>query len=279
VPTAAPVAMRTCRIIYYGPAGAGKRENLARIQQSLPAEHRLALATEDSTRQMAFLLRNSQHGDWQVFVQAVDAGQEQSLGLSQRPPFDGIVFVCSSAPDRLDQGLSGMESLKAYLDTWNCDLMSVPVVLQYNARDSSSVLPVDRLESLLNPWGLLSFPANVGNGGGVREALRAILSLTIGQILQRSSSVPDPVATPESSSGFDLSPPVPGTPHTPGYGESTTAVEAPASPAMPAPAMALSASPRTDRAPALVVPVRIPRSALGTSGTTRIVLELLIEDR
>lgn len=273
MPTAVPVAMRTCRILYYGPVGTGKRENLARIQQSLPAEHRLALATEDPTRQMAFLLRNSQHGDWQVFVQAVDAGQEQNLGVSQRPPFDGIVFVCSSAPDRLDQGLSGMESLKAYLDTWNRDLMSVPVVLQYNARDSSSVLPVDRLESLLNPWGLLSFPANVGNGGGVREALRAILSLTIGQILQRSSTAPEPVTTHESPSGFDLSPPVPGTSHTPGYGEP------PVTQAAPAPAEALTASLRTDLAPALVVPVRIPRSALGTTGTSRIILELHIEDR
>jgi mutual gliding-motility protein MglA len=279
VPTASPVATRTCRILYYGPAGTGKRENLARIQQSLPAEHRLALATDDPTRQMAFLLRNSQHGDWQVFVQTVDAGEEQSLGLSQRPPFDGIVFVCSSAPDRLDQALSAMESLKSFLDTWNRDLMSVPVVLQYNARDNAPVLPVDRLESLLNPWGLLAFPANVGNGGGVREALRAILSLTIGQILQRTAAAPAPVATEESPAGFDLSPPVPGTAHTPGYGESA----APVAVAAPPPAAPAAAGPagavRTDLPPTLVVPLRIPRSALGTSGTSRIVIELHIEDR
>jgi hypothetical protein len=273
VPAAAPVALRTCRILYYGPAGTGKRENLARIQQSLPAEHRLALATEDPTRQMAFLLRNSQHGDWQVFVQTVDAGQEQSLGLSQRPPFDGIVFVCNSAPDRLDQALSAMESLKAFLDTWNRDLMSVPVVLQYNARDNASVLPIDRLESLLNPWGLLAFPANVGNGGGVREALRAILSLTIGQLLQKTAAPSEAVATQESPAGFDLSPPVPGTPHTPGYGESPPPAPVPAAVAPPA------ATAPADAAPALVVPVRIPRSALGKTGTARIVLELQIEDR
>ncbi len=276
MPIVSPVATRTCRILYYGPAGTGKRENLARIQQSLPAEHRLALATEDPTRQMAFLLRNSQHGDWQVFVQAVDAGQEQSLGLSQRPPFDGIVFVCSSAPDRLDQALSAMESLKAFLDTWNRDLMSVPVVLQYNARDNAPILPVDRLESLLNPWGLLSFPATVGNGGGVREALRAILSLTIGQILQRSTTAPEPGETHESPAGFDLSPPVPGTPHTPGYGEAPAAAPAPA---VAAPGAPPASTGRPDIAPALVVPVRIPRSALGTSGPSRIILELHIEDR
>jgi mutual gliding-motility protein MglA len=274
VPAVAPAALRTCRILYYGPAGTGKRENLARIQQSLPAEHRLALATEDPSRQMAFLLRNAQHGDWQVFVQTVDAGQEQSLGLSQRPPFDGIVFVCSSAPDRLDQALSAMESLKGFLDTWNRDLMSVPVVLQYNARDNAPVLPIDRLESLLNPWGLLAFPANVGNGGGVREALRAILSLTIGQLLQKTAAPVEAVVPQESSAGFDLSPPVPGTPHTPGYGESA----APVAPVAPPPGPVASA-PVAAAAPALVVPVRIPRSALGTGGAVRLILELQIEDR
>ncbi len=258
--TAQHTATRSCRILYYGPAGVGKRQTLARIQQSLPPEHRLAVATEDSSRQIAFMLRNGQQGDWQVFVQAVDVGRENlALAPTQRPPFDGIVFACSSGPDELDQALSAMEALKGFLDTWNRDLMSVPVVLQYNNRDAAAVLPVDRLESLLNPWGLLSFPADVTNGEGVREALKAILSLTIGQILQQQLAAQSPVPGPDGSpAGFDSSPPVPGTPHTPGYHED---------------------GPRSDAPVALVVPVRIPRSALGTSGETRILLEVHIEDR
>lgn len=262
MPTATHTATRSCRILYYGPAGVGKRENLARIQQSLPAEHRLAVATEDPSRQIAFMLRNGQQGDWQVFVQAIDVGREHlALAPSQRPPFDGIVFACSSAPSQLDQGLSAMEALKGFLDTWNRDLMSVPVVLQYNGRDGAPVLPVDRLESLLNPWGLLSFPSNVGNGEGIREALKAILSLTIGQILQQTATTPAAAAPDASPAGFDSAPPVPGTPHTPG--EETAA----------------KVRGRDDAAVALVVPVRIPRSAVGTSGEARIILEVHIEDR
>ncbi len=41
---------------------------------------------------------------------------------------------------------------------------------------------VDRLEGLLNPWGLLSFPANAKKGEGVREALKAILGLTVNHL-------------------------------------------------------------------------------------------------
>jgi hypothetical protein len=264
LPTTTASATRTCRIIYYGPAGCGKRENLARIQASLPAEHRLAVATTDPSRQIAFMLRNGTQGDWQVFVQAVDAGQEAGLAGSD-VPCDGIVFVCGSSNDGLDAALSAMEGLKAFLDRWRLDLMSVPMVLQYNGRDQGQILPVDRLESLLNPWGLLSFPAASGAGEGVRETLKAILSLTISNVLQRQAPGG---ASGEDDLAIDPNPPVPGTPHTPGWEPAPPAQQGGQGPP------ATSA----DGEAALVIPVRVPRSALGPDGTGRVILEVRIVD-
>lgn len=255
-------ATRTCRILYYGPPGCGKRENLAQIQASLPAEHRLAVATSDPSRQIAFMLRNGNQGDWQVFVQAVDAGQEMRLAAAGEVPCDGIVFVCGSTGEGLDTALSAMEGLKTFLDTWRLDLMSMPMVLQYNGRNAASILPVDRLESLLNPWGLLSFPAVSSAGEGVRETLKAILSLTISHILQKQAPA---AAAPEESLAIDPNPPVPGTPHTPGW-EAATADRPTA-----------GRSPTTG-APAIVIPVEVPRSALGRDGTGRIILEVRVVD-
>jgi len=265
-------ATRTCRILYYGPPGCGKRENLAQIQASLPAEHRLAVATSDPSRQIAFMLRNGNQGDWQVFVQAVDTGEEDRLATGREAPCDGIVFVCGSTGDGLDGALSAMEGLKTFLDTWRQDLMSMPMVLQYNGRDAADILPVDRLESLLNPWGLLSFPAASGNGEGVRETLKAVLSLTLSQILQRASETP---AAAADAFTVDSSPPVPGTLHTPGW-------EAPRNPAAgsaPAgPGTRPGAAAGEDHA-ALIIPVRVPRSALGPDGTGRIIVEVrVVED-
>ncbi len=265
-------ATRTCRILYYGPPGCGKRENLAQIQASLPAEHRLAVATSDPSRQIAFMLRNGNQGDWQVFVQAVDAGEEDRLAAGREVPFDGIVFVCGSTGNGLDGALSAMEGLKTFLDTWRLDLMSMPMVLQYNGRDAADILPVDRLESLLNPWGLLSFPAVSGNGEGVRETLKAVLSLTLSQILQRASEASD---APQDAFTVDPNPPVPGTPHTPGW-------EAARNPgggdASAGPAKGSGPAAGDDHA-ALIIPVRVPRSALGRDGTGRIILEVrVVED-
>ncbi len=212
---------RVCRILYYGPGGAGKRENLSHVRSSLPPDLRLNVATEDEQRQMAFLLRNGDQGEWQVLLQAIDAGRERyhSAGSQQIPPFDGIVFVVNSETSRLDQSLSSLEALKTYLDTWGRDLMSVPMVLQYNRREGRDVLPVDRLESLINPWGLLSFPADSRQGEGVKETLKAILGLTISHLLQQEAANPSaPAETPQQTThGFDLAPPVPGTLHTPEY--------------------------------------------------------------
>lgn len=257
-------ATRICRILYYGPANCGKRANLAQIQTSLPAEHRLAMATSDSSRELAFSLRNGNQGDWQVIVQAMDVGREPPVVSGSQPSFDGIVFVCDSRSDRLDECLSGMEGLKQYLDCWRLDIMSVPMVLQYNRRDGDQVLPVDRLESLINPWGLLAFPAAATAGEGVRETLKAVLSLTISQLLQQQA----PASRDDQDIlSIDSNPPVPGTQHTPGWSGT--------------PPAATRTAGRGDRPAgkaAIVIPVEVPRSALGPDGTGRIILEVQVVD-
>lgn len=267
-------AVRTCRILYYGPAGCGKRENLARIQASLPAEHRLAVATHDPARQIAFMLRNGNQGDWQVFVQAMDAGQEPAVTSGTPPFFDGVVFVCDSRIGGLDEGLSAMEGLKQYLDCWRLDIMAVPMVLQYNRRDAEGILPVDRLESLLNPWGLLSFPAASASGEGVRETLKAILSLTISSVLQRQGPPP---GQPEASLEIDTSPPVPGSLPPPPARRPEPAPGPPPPVASP-PAAAAPRKAATSGTGIMVIPVRVPRSALGPDGTGRLMLEVQIVD-
>ena len=280
---------KTCRLLYYGPANAGKRANLRMIHQSIPPGQRLALACDDPERQIAFEVSHGDERNWQVLVQSVDSGKERfrSAGMATHPPFDGIVFVVKSSAAALDQSLSALESLKAYLDSWGLDLMGVPLVIQYNGRDEPDTLRVDRLESLLNPWGLLSFPASAARGEGVRESLKAILGLTVNHLdslpqdyhERREASmdvatttaagqgdgdaettVPaDDQAGAEGGLGIDYGPPVPGAE----IGESTRT---------------LSEAIYEELRPPVVVPVKIPRRLLGSTGPVRILLEVEIVD-
>ena len=266
-------ATRTCRVLYYGPASAGKRANLRVIHRSIPPEQRLLLATDDPERQIAFRVRHGLQGEWQVLVQAVDAGRERlrAAGRDMHPPFDGIVFVVDSGAAMLDQSLAALEALKTYLESWDLDLMRVPMVLQYNRRDRDDTLPVDRLESLLNPWGLLSFPANAANGDGARETLKAILGLTVNHLAANPAAAalaaatpvqpPEPAVAPEPAGplGLDYGPPLPGTE----IGETTRA---------------LSEAIYHELRPSVVVPVRSPRRLLEGRGPVRLLLEVVIDD-
>lgn len=266
-------AKRTCRLLYYGPANAGKRANLSTIHKSIPPGQRLALAVDDPERQIAFEVNHGAGQTWQVLVQAVDSGQERfrTAGMAPEPPFDGIVFVVQSGAAALDQSLAAFESLKAYLDSWDLDLTSVPLVIQYNGRDAADTLRVDRLESLLNPWGLLSFPANAAKGEGVRESLKAVLGLTVNHLETRPAAASRPLeeamATETTDApaedgedlGIDYGPPLPGSEVEPTTRSLSDAIY------------------EELRAP-VVIPVRIPRSLLGGDGPVRVLLEVTVDE-
>ncbi|MDX2473325.1 MAG: hypothetical protein QNL91_06405 [Candidatus Krumholzibacteria bacterium] len=267
-------AKRVCRLLYYGPAQAGKRENLRVIHQSVPPEQRLTLAGDDPERQIAFQVQHGEGERWQVLVHSVDSGKERyrSAGMSPIPPFDGIVFVVNSSAAALDRSLEAFEGLKAYLESWDLDLMGVPLVIQYNRRDQADTLRVDRLESLLNPWGLLSFPANAKKGEGVREALKAILGLTVNHLETQPEdnyngreTLVEPednsvaVADKESGLGIDYGPPLPDSV----IGQSTKT---------------LSDAIYEELRPPVIIPVKIPRRLLEGQGPLRILLEVEVDD-
>jgi len=261
-------AQKVCRVLYYGPANAGKRDNLRGIYRAVPPEQRLSLAGDDPERQIAFQVSQGPGEHWQVLVQATDCGQERSRrgGMSPEPPFDGIVFVVSSAAAELDEGLAALEHLKRYLEDWSLDLMTVPVVIQYNNRHTEGVLPVNRLEDLLNPWGLLSFPAQADAGEGVRETLKAVLGLTVTHLASKTPAATSPTTQPpevsaeqDSGLGLDYGPPIPGV----RVCESTRV---------------LSDAIYDELRVPIVIPVKIPKRLVTGADSIRILLEVEIVD-
>ncbi len=186
------------------------------------------------------------------------------------------MFVVDSRLEQLDQSLAAFESLKTYLDTYGLDLTEVPVVIQYNNRDKADILPVDRMESLLNPWGLLSFPANAVKGEGVRETLKSVLGLTVSHLNEQpenpTRSAEFEIVVPKddldaatdmesdkSGLGIDYGPPIPGTE----IQESTKA---------------LSDAIFEELRPPVVIPVKIPRRLFKGDGRIKILLEIEIDD-
>lgn len=276
-------AVRTCRILYYGPSGAGKRDNLRQIADSIPQESLLRATADDPTRNIAFRLRSADQGDWTVLIQAMDTTREiyPSKVQKSNPPFDGVVFLAQSAAARLDQSLSSLEALKVYIDSWGLDIMSVPMVIQYNRLGDAGCLPVDRLESLLNPWGLLSFPACTEQGEGVKETLKAILSLTMSHLVQKMASGTAAGTQPAPAPGASSAPGANGFESGP---TNSTLLETPGlEPAGDTSGFQVVSEDRTgfffdELRPPIVIPVRIPRKLMEKYGSARVILEIELDE-
>jgi signal recognition particle receptor subunit beta len=68
-----------------------------------------------------------------------------------------------------------MDNLKEY----NITLDDIPWVLQYNKRDITDAMPVERLEAELNGMGVPSFEAVAIEGKGVFATLKSITKLML----------------------------------------------------------------------------------------------------
>lgn len=274
VSMATAASPRTCRILYYGPAGGGKSANLLQIGASVPGPFRVPAPTGSRGERFAFRLDAGELGPWVVSVDAADPFAEAAAGrpAAEPFPFDGIVFVADSAADRLDDNLSALEALKIHLEGSGLDMASLPLVIQYNKRDVPGSLPLDGLESLLNPWGVPSFAAVAERGEGVRETLRAALGLILKQLTQGEQGAEEP-AEPDAAEAA-------GEPADAGSDEAraaeTTETAWPAS--APEPAAAAVAAPAAADARTLVVPLTLPRSLLEGGGPLRLVLQLTVAD-
>jgi hypothetical protein len=168
------------KIVYYGPGLSGKTTNLMYIHRSLDRSHRgdiIVLDTEEERtlffdffplelgRIEGYAVRfNMYTVPGQVFYEA-----SRRLILEGA---DGVVFVADSQRSRLDENLESFGMLQESLAGSGADWTDFPLVLQYNKRDLSDLLPVGTLENHLGLNGLETFEAVATNGLGVMDTIR-----------------------------------------------------------------------------------------------------------
>ncbi|MEJ2253641.1 MAG: gliding-motility protein MglA, partial [Nitrospirota bacterium] len=87
---------------------------------------------------------------------------------------DGVVFVADSQMERADANLESMDDLQINLKDHGFELDTLPYAVQYNKRDLPNAIPVDEMESLLNPRAMPSFEAVATTGQGVFETLKDV---------------------------------------------------------------------------------------------------------
>lgn len=184
-----------CKIVYYGPGRSGKTTNLEYIFKTYKkqiTDQLVSIDTEgDRTLFFDFLpmgLGKIRGCDIRVQLYTVP-GQVQYSSTRKLvlKGADGIVFVADSFAIRRDKNILSLKDLDLNLKECGLNIFKIPLVLQYNKRDMSSMadgsIPIMSVETMQNDLNrqlkVPYFPASALTGEGVGRTLKESLKLTL----------------------------------------------------------------------------------------------------
>lgn len=187
------------KIVYYGPGLCGKTTNLRYIYNKTSPKSRgemVSLETE-TDRTLFFDLLPIEVGTVAGFktrFQLYTVPGQVFYGETRRMVLkgvDGVVFVADSQIPMRDANIASLKDLKQNLEAMGLKLRDIPMVLQYNKRDLSNLLPVKTLEKTLNWYGKPSFESCALNGTGVFDTLKGISRLTLQSLKSKLAAPPE----------------------------------------------------------------------------------------
>jgi mutual gliding-motility protein MglA len=183
-----------CKIIYFGPHGSGKTENLRSVYSNTSAEVRSGLLEledgEGSTQFFDFLpvsmgYVKDFHLKLHLFTLPTNSLYESVSSVILKG-VDGFVFVADSRVESMVNNVEALKNAKRFLSEEGYNVAELPRVFQYNKRDLQDLLPVDVLRSELNPGGVSDHEAVATDSIGTMETLQTMAKSVINKISSQS---------------------------------------------------------------------------------------------
>jgi signal recognition particle receptor subunit beta len=94
---------------------------------------------------------------------------------------DGVVFVADSQHQKIEENCESFLSMQKNLRSYDMDLQSFPLVLQYNKRDCENPIPLGVLERQLGLNGVPVYESVAVKGDGVFETVKKVTQLVVEQ--------------------------------------------------------------------------------------------------
>jgi hypothetical protein len=182
------------KLVYYGPALSGKTSNLQYIYARTPAHLRGRLVSlktqQDRTLLFDFLqLEMGKVSNLKPKFKLYTVPGQPYYAASRRlilQGTDGVVFVADSQAGRSADNLESWYTMEQHLIELGYDIMTFPVVVQFNKRDMPHVLPVDQLRQQLQlPPHRQGFEASAIRGVGVFDTLKAAMTSVVAQVRKK----------------------------------------------------------------------------------------------
>jgi len=177
-----------CKIVYYGPALSGKTTSLLSLQNLLKSKKNSNVIKKvpktERTLFFDFMSLSSNEKikgyktKFQVYTVPGQVLYEDARKLLLNG-VDGIIFVADSSLEYVEDSLRSLNELRFNLGKLGYYADDIPMVIQYNKRDSATAASVEELRKIMNPNNLPDFETIASNGVGVLESFEALLQIVI----------------------------------------------------------------------------------------------------
>ena len=179
-----------CKILYLGPQGAGKSENLRSILSLLsgPKKNLSSFVTgTNKTVPINFLpLSLGQVKNYEVRLHLYSLPPLAAVGSLSSMLFrglDGVVFVADSRVEKLKSNIDELYRTDYFLEKEGVLIEQVPQVVQYNKRDiKAGIVDTAVLRQELNPLNKKEKEASAINSVGTMETLMLIAKQVLSSI-------------------------------------------------------------------------------------------------
>lgn len=178
------------KIIYFGPASAGKSVTLNKLHQHYNKKKNKPKNLSRQTEQAEFFdflpLSLGKVGDEEVRLHVYAIPGPIFFEASRRlllTGIDGIVFVADSRLSRLEENLVCLQGLEENLRDQGIFMEEIPLVFQYNKRDlAKEIVPLNQLDNIINPDGRPAFESAATQGNGISEPLEALTKKVLSEL-------------------------------------------------------------------------------------------------
>jgi len=181
------------KLVYYGPALSGKTTNILQLHDLISRQERGELMVMDTVgdRTMYF--------DLLPFFLVAPSGLKIKLKVYTVPGqvqhdstrkavlqrADGVAFIADSQLSQETINFESFENLEKNLSIVGLDIEHLPLIVQFNKRDLSEIVPEEEIRQTWQATNIPIFMASALNGWGVLETFIKLAELTYQSIDQR----------------------------------------------------------------------------------------------
>lgn len=178
------------KLVFVGPASAGKATNLNHIYAKLKESFRGKFKSMNlqNDRMLFFDFMPSGQGNvngysvrFHIYTITGEAAHPSSWKMVLKGA-DGLVFVADSGPDRMAANVASLGSVNDCLAAYGKTLSDIPCVIQCNKRDLPQALDPEGVGRSLGLENVPLLPAVASKGEGVLECIFSLVKLVLKNI-------------------------------------------------------------------------------------------------